>query len=612
MKMQINQQEILFPHENIRDIQKTLVLQMLSVISNKENLIVHAPTGCGKTAAALSASLTFALKNNKTVIFVTPMHSQHKIAIDTLKLIRKKYSTDFKATDFIGKKWMCLQKNANELSSTEFSDFCTSLVKNDACNYYLNFKDPVKKELCLNDLNEVKHVEEIIKTSEHHILCPFEIACENAKQSKVIIADYFHVLSPSIRETLFKRINKSIDNCIIIFDEAHNLIGKCRDLLSSSLSKTTIDKATKESQEFNLNLEDELNKVKNKLNLLSYSLNINENEKLINKNDFLFEENLILRFEAESEIVLEKKQRSALRSVANFLDSWKGPDYGFVRILARNFFRSGKPYYSIVYKCLDPSLIFSTLNPYSTILMSGTLNPQNMYIDLLNLNKIKTVSAEYKNPFPKENRLCLIVPKTTTKFTKRSDDMYNNIAETCSQITNSIPGNSLIFFPSYDLRDKINEFFSRKCEKTTFLEYPSLTKQEKQEILEKFKANKEQGSVLLAASSGSYSEGIDLIGAIKCVIVVGLPLAKPDLETKELINYYDKRFSKGWDYGYIYPAIIKAIQNSGRCIRSENDKGVIVFLDERYNLQSYKKCFPVDYNFEITLDYLNKIKDFFS
>src|SRR3989344_4169709 len=91
---------------------------------------------------------------------------------------------------------------------------------------------------------------------------------------------------------------------------------------------------------------------------------------------------------------------------------------------------------------------------------------------------------------------------------------------------------------------KINEFFSRKCEKTTFLEYPSLTKQEKQEILEKFKANKEQGSVLLAASSGSYSEGIDLIGAIKCVIVVGLPLAKPDLETKELINYYDKRVTK--------------------------------------------------------------------
>jgi len=147
-------------------------------------------------------------------------------------------------------------------------------------------------------------------------------------------------------------------------------------------------------------------------------------------------------------------------------------------------------------------------------------------------------------------------------------------------------------------------------EKTTFLEYPNLSKQEKQEILEKFKASK-GGSVLLAASSGSYSEGIDLIGNLKAVIVVGLPLAKPDLETKELINYYDKRFSKGWDYAYIYPAIIKSIQNAGRCIRSETDKGAIIFLDERYNLQSYKKCFPVDYNFEVTLDYLNKIREFF-
>ncbi len=610
--MQINQQQIFFPHESIRDIQKTLVLQMLSVVSNKENLIVHAPTGCGKTAAALSAALTFAINNNKTVIFVTPMHSQHKIAIDTLRLIKKKYNLDFKATDLIGKKWMCLQNNSSEMSSSEFSDFCTTLVKTDSCDYYTNFKDTVKKELCLNDLNEVKHVEEIIKTSQNHHMCPFEIALENGKQSRVIIADYYHVLSPSIREIIFKRINKSLDNCIIIFDEAHNLVKKCRELLSSSLSRFTIEKAIKESREFHLDLEKELESIRHKLDSLSFTLNISENEKLIAKNDFVFEEDLILKLEANSEVILEKKQRSALKSVANFLSSWKGPDLGFVRIVERSFLRSRKTVYNIVYKCLDSSIIFNTLNPYSMILMSGTLTPQNMYIDLLNMNKSKTVIAEYKNPFPTENRLCMIVPKTTTKFTQRSDNMYNNIAEECSKITNSIPGNSIIFFPSYDLRDRVNESFSRKCEKTTFLEYPTLTKPEKQEILEKFKANKENGSVLLAASSGSYSEGIDLIGAIKCVIVVGLPLARPDLETKELINYYDKRFAKGWDYGYIYPAIIKTIQNAGRCIRSEKDKGVIIFLDERYNLQSYKKCFPVDYNFEITLDYLNKIKDFFN
>ncbi len=609
--MQISNNEIFFPHETIRNIQKSLVLQILNVIQNKQNLIVHAPTGCGKTASSLSAALTFALKNNKTVIFVTPMHSQHKIAVDTLKLIRKKYNLDFKATDFIGKKWMCLQKNAFEMSSSEFSDFCTMLVKGDSCNYYYNFKSSPKKDLCMEDAKEINHVEELIKISEHHKVCPFEIASENAKRSRIIIADYYHVLSPSIREIFFKRIQKDMENCIIIFDEAHNLVRKCRDLLSFSLSTLMLEKAIKESQEFGLNVEDDLKKIKNKFFELINSLNLTENEILIKKTDFLFDENILRKLNSESEVVLENKKKSFIRAVYNFLDIWDGEDYGFIRILNRAFLKSGKPYNNIVYKCLDPSIVFSKLNPYSIILMSGTLTPQQMYIDLLGIDKTRTVPAEYENPFPTKNRLSLIIPKTSTKYTERSDLMYKNIAEICAEITNSVPGNTLIFFPSYDLRDRINEFFSIKCQKTTFAEYPNLTKQEKQDLLEKFKKNKDHGSVLLATSSGSLGEGIDLIGCIKCVIIVGLPLAKPDLETKECINYYDKRFSKGWDYAYIYPAIIKTIQNAGRCIRSETDKGVVIFLDERYRMQNYKKCFPPDYNFETTLNYLDKIKEFF-
>ena len=610
--MQLNDQEIFFPHETIRDIQKVLVLQILNIISNKQNLIVHAPTGCGKTASSISAALTFAIKNNKTVIFVTPMHSQHKIAVDTLKLIRKKYNTDFKATDFIGKKWMCLQKNAFEMSSSEFSDFCTSSIKNETCDYYLNFKKNTVKELCLNDLKEVKHVEELIKISDFHKSCPFEIASENAKRSKIIVADYFHVLSPSIRETFFKRIQKEIENCIIIFDEAHNLVKKCRELVSTSLSTLTVERSLKEALEFKLDLSEDINKISNQFTKLIKELNLNDNEKIIKKSDFLFDQSIILRLKAQSEIILEEKKKSFIRSISNFLEFWDGDDSGFIRILTRQFNKTGKPYYNIVYKCLDPSIIFSKLNPYSMILMSGTLTPHQMYIDLLGLSKLKTVAAEFKNPFPVNNRLCLLVPKTSTKYSVRSESMYSKISETCAEIVNSVPGNTIIFFPSYDLRDKVNEFFKYKCEKTTISEYPNLSKQEKQELLETLKRNKEKGSVLLATSSGSFGEGIDLIGCIKCVIVVGLPLAKPDLETKELINYYDRRFSKGWDYGYIYPAIIKTVQNAGRCIRSENDKGVVIFLDERYNMQNYKKCFPPDYNFEITLDYVKKIKEFFN
>lgn len=610
--MQLNEEQVFFPHESIRDIQKVLVLQILNVIKNQQNLIVHAPTGCGKTASSLSAALTFAIKNNKTIIFVTPMHSQHKIAIDTLRLIKKKYNLDFKVTDFIGKKWMCLQKNSSEMSSSEFSDFCTQLVKSESCNFYLNFKNNAKKEICLNDIKEINHVEELIKLSESHNICPFEIASENAKRSKVIIADYYHVLSPSIREVFFKRIQKNIEDCIIIFDEAHNLVRKCRDLLSVSLSSITIDKAIKEAKEFELEIGEELKIINDQFSKLINILAINENEKLVKKSDFLFDNNLSMKLKAESEIVLENKKKSFIRSIANFISHWEGQDDSFIRIVNREFLKSGRPYYNLTYKCLDPSLIFSNLkSAYSMILMSGTLTPSQMYIDLLGLSKANTVSAEYKNPFPTKNKLSLIVPKTSTKYTDRSELMYRNISQICADIVNLVKGNTLIFFPSYDLRDRVNEFFSTKCEKTTFLEYSNLSKQEKQNILNKLKESK-NGAVLLAASSGSFGEGIDLIGCINSVIVVGLPLGKPDLETKECINYYDKRFSKGWDYAYIYPAIIKSIQNAGRCIRSETDRGIVIFLDERYKMQNYLKCFPPDYNFEITLDYLNKVKEFFS
>ena len=91
----------------------------------------------------------------------------------------------------------------------------------------------------------------------------------------------------------------------------------------------------------------------------------------------------------------------------------------------------------------------------------------------------------------------------------------------------------------------------------------------------------------------------------------GLPLQRPDLETKELINYYDQKFGKGWDYGYVFPAFNKCLQSAGRCIRSETDRGVIIFLDERFTWSNYFKCFPKGMNVKISLLYEDKIKKFF-
>jgi DNA excision repair protein ERCC-2 len=131
-------------------------------------------------------------------------------------------------------------------------------------------------------------------------------------------------------------------------------------------------------------------------------------------------------------------------------------------------------------------------------------------------------------------------------------------------------------------------------------------------MLERFAGYSGTGAVLLGVASGSFGEGIDFPGDIlKCVVVVGLPLQRPDLETKELIAYYDHKFGKGWDYAYVAPAFSKTLQNAGRCIRSETDKGIVVFLDERFTWPNYFKYFPPEGQIKITLDYEDKIKEFF-
>jgi DNA excision repair protein ERCC-2 len=132
------------------------------------------------------------------------------------------------------------------------------------------------------------------------------------------------------------------------------------------------------------------------------------------------------------------------------------------------------------------------------------------------------------------------------------------------------------------------------------------------EFLDGFKSYKNVGAILMGVIGGNFGEGIDLPGDfLKGVIIVGLPLQRPDLETEALIKYYDEKFKKGWDYGYLFPAFNRALQSAGRCIRSETDKGVIIFLDERYSWKNYFRCFPPSWDIKTTLLYEKMIEDFF-
>ena len=632
--------DLFFPHEKVRNIQDNLILEADNCIKNKQNLIVHAPTGLGKTASTLPIALSHALKNNLTVFFLTSRHTQHLIALETLKQIKKKYNQEIIAVDLIGKKWMCPVPGTDELSSYEFFEFCKSTKTDNKCEFYTNSRKKsgnpsIKSQKAVDDIKKISpcSCEDLIKFCTEQKLCPYETSLLLAKQASVIIADYYYIFSPSIRDNFFNKTEKTLASSILIIDEGHNLPKRSRELLSQNMSSFSIKNAIKEARKYDYketakllsdiketfyNYEKEFTE-KDQQKLTNKEFFSAENERLIKKQEFSEKINLIddyqtiiANFEFIAKEIREKQRRSYIGGIANFLVKWEGPDKAFARILSSKEYK-GRPNIILSYKCLDPSLQTKEIvnNSYSTIIMSGTLTPTSMYKEILGFEN--AIEKEYQSPFPHENKLSLIIPETTTKFTARSPEQYKKIALNLSKIINNVPGNSAVFFPSYRLRDDINYYFSNLCKKTTFLEMPGMNKTEKQEFLEKFKSYKDEGAVLLGVAAANFAEGIDLPGdLLKAVVVVGLPLQKPDLETKELIDYYEKKYKKGWDYGYIFPAITKCLQSAGRCIRSETDKGVIIFLDQRFAWPNYKKCFPIDLNIKITKLYEERIKEFFS
>lgn len=595
----------MFPYKKARPGQKEFMEDVSESIKTGKNLIAHAPTGIGKTAGALAPAVEYALKNDKTVFFLTSRHSQHLMAMQTLKEMNKKRA--FVASDLIGKKHICSVPGIKGISSADFSSYCSYVREKGNCEFYnrtrskkglkKDAKEKVKELLSKQPL-DTEQVKERCR-----LFCPYEITLELMRKSQAVVCDYFHIFcSPELR--ILNRIGKKLEDSIIIVDEAHNLPERLRSILSRRLSTYIIRNAIKEatSEDLEKDLKQMLKEIK--------ELGENVVEECIIPKQVLIRkirnyDELIENLKDAADIVMKEKKTSFMGSIASFLEAWKGEDEGFSRILHKHE-EGGKVYLSLDYTCLDPSAISSSIikEAHSTILMSGTMKPMEMYLDLLGMDNAQM--KEYKSDFPEEKRLNLIFPEVTTKYKERHQEQYEKISWSIKKCIDSIPGNSIIYFPSYQFMHRIYDIIKipEILEEQKFWK-----KRDREKVIRKFRNG--ENRVMFAVMGGSFSEGIDLPGkALKGVIIVGVPLAKPDLYIKSLIDYYKQKFNNGWDYAYTYPALIKVIQATGRVIRSKRDMGVVVLMDKRYLYPKYSRLFS-ELTMKITSNPEKEIKQFF-
>lgn len=247
--------EFLFPFSEIRKTQDELINAVSRAINNQNNLVVHAPTGLGKTVSALGPALKKAEDENLTIFFLTSRHTQHQIALETLKAIKEKYDLSIPIIDVIGKKWMCLQPSVQLLHSSEFSEYCKNMKEHKKCEFFVNLKQGSK--LSLETRNLLDHIEAhsplgvqaVIDKCEEEKLCPYEVSLLLSKKAKVVVADYYYLFNPPILMKFLNKAEKELSDCIVIVDEAHNLPNRIRDLMTHRISTLTIKGARMEADD---------------------------------------------------------------------------------------------------------------------------------------------------------------------------------------------------------------------------------------------------------------------------------------------------------------------------------------------------------------------------
>lgn len=580
--------EFLFRHEKPRKFQLELIRDIYSAIAGGKIFLANAPTGSGKTDAALSAALTYAANTNLTVFFLTPKISQHKIALDVVSGIAKRRNEKIRAIDLVGRRHLCIL-NSSEYDNESFYHFCENKRKRKSCEPYNNvrkfdFSNEKKMEKIVEEYGVARSFIEAIEFAAAYQMCPYELLLRMGKFSNVIIADYYHFLVPQIRDGLLARMEKRVEDSIVIIDEAHNLASRVRGYLSLTATDKMIGRAENELRMFGFRSE----KLYDKFSDWANEALGKKEEVVIEKEDLAvlleeFSPELVTNLEdAGSSYINIRAKKSAALKLAIFLSEWMN-DIECVRIIKRT--ANG---FKISRKSLDPAVLTRKLNEtYSTILMSGTLQPFEMHVDVLGLDKERVEAKDYPSPFPERNIINIIATSATTRYSKRNHETYATIAGEIEKIVEATPGGVAVFFPSYNVMNEVIPLTN--IPKEVHTQHSNMGPHEIRALIGRFS---EDGGVLCGVQGGSLAEGVDFCNEeIKTIVIVGVGLEEMSAEIEALITYYEKKFQKGWEYAYLYPGTIKALQAAGRARRKESDRVAVVYFDERFRWKNYKWIF---------------------
>lgn len=584
-----------FPFE-YRKGQKEMAFYVYKAIEENRHLYVQAPTGIGKTMAAIYPTVkSFVQGKVDKLFYLTAKTIAHTVARGAIQMLMDR-GLEFKTVILTAKEKICLQDEMD----------CSPAL----CPFAHGHFDRVNEALYELVANESVIDREVVRRyAQRYQVCPFELSLDASLFADAVICDYNYVFDPRASlKRFFAGEGNAPGNYVFLVDEAHNLVDRASSMYSAQLIKEDFLELRKLTAKYGGRLSKYLGSCNRELLALKKEV---PNDgyavlsgiaglhlKLLGLHDALS-----VFLEDHTQIPERKEVLNFYFNLTSFLNIAEMIDENYV--IYDEILPDGR--FMVKLYCVKPAANISTCldKGLASVFFSATILPIRYYMEML--SDCPDDQAIYiRSPFAQENRRILIANDVTTRYTRRTDEQYGNIYSYIESIVSAKKGNYMVFFPSYAMLERV---LALAADMETFhqvrviVQTPYMDEADREEFLRTFET--EQNVLAFCIMGGIFSEGIDLTGEkLVGAIVVGPGLPQVCTERKLMMDYFDRRDgtddlrtdSDGFRYAYQYPGINKVFQAAGRVIRTEDDQGVILLLDERFATRRYSDLFPVEWS----------------
>ena len=586
-----------FPYDNIREGQSEFVRAAYRTLSRGGTLYATAPTGTGKTVSALYPAMR-ALGDERVekVFYLTPKSTTANAAADCLNIMAEQGGI-IRGLILTAKEKICPMGHVCRKSKKACPRSAFNKISEGALALFNLEKTVIDRQ-------------DILKVADQYGLCPYELSLTYAELCDVVICDVNYLFDPVV---YIKRFFTWGGKYAFLIDEAHNLGERAREMYSADLMLSEIYAPSTEELLGSLSatkrlaatagavfsdtllpyLKDELRRDKEGhfVGAATVSEIPGRIYQLFDEMLSVLEEDVKLNQRADDD---ESEARLAyLRNyyykIKKYADILARFDSSYKMFL---FYEDGEIRTRLY--CLDTSpVIRERLDKgHSALMFSATLSPLDYYRSILGGERHDD-TLEVSSPFDPSQLSVCIMDRISTRYSERVDTLPA-VVQAVAATVSAKRGNYMIFSPSFAYSDALAKAFSAKYPKIRVIsQRTDMTAREKSEFLDEFKKDDQNYLIAFCVMGGIYSEGIDLAGdSLIGAVIVGIGMPALSYEREAMAEYYQEKYEEGKQYAYIYPGMNRVFQAAGRVIRREDDRGVIVLIDDRFDDPLYKKSLP--------------------